>query len=79
MQRLTDDVDIDVEEGHLQLHGKRRGLGDLRYRQDHGHARDTRRHDDLSTTKPSASTSMPRNDSMYSITTPNGPMNGSNT
>jgi integrase len=51
MQRLTDAADIDVEEGYLQLHGGRRGLGDLLYRQDRGHAQDILRHDDLSTTQ----------------------------
>lgn len=51
MQRLTEAADIDVEEGYLQLHGGRRGLGDLLYRQDRGHAQDILRHDDLSTTQ----------------------------
>jgi len=27
MRRLTDDADIDVSEGYLQLHGARRGVG----------------------------------------------------
>jgi integrase len=51
MRRLTEEADIDVEEGYLQLHGGRRGLGDLLYRQDRGHAQDILRHDDLSTTQ----------------------------
>ena len=51
MQRLSDEADIEVEEGHLQLYGGRRGLGDLLYRQDRGHAQDILRHDDLSTTQ----------------------------
>jgi integrase len=51
MRRLTEAADIDVEEGYLQLHGGRRGLGDLLYRQDRGHAQDILRHDDLSTTQ----------------------------
>ncbi|WP_255197767.1 tyrosine-type recombinase/integrase [Halorarius litoreus] len=51
MRRLTGEADIDVEEGYLQLHGGRRGLGDLLYRQDRGHAQDILRHDDLSTTQ----------------------------
>lgn len=51
MQRLTDAAGIDAEEGYLQLHGGRRGLGDLLYRQDRGHAQDILRHDDLSTTQ----------------------------
>lgn len=51
MQRLTEEAGIEVEEGYLQLHGGRRGLGDLLYRQDRGHAQDILRHDDLSTTQ----------------------------
>lgn len=51
MERLTNEADIDVEEGYLQLHGGRRGLGDLLYRQDRGHAQDILRHNDLSTTQ----------------------------
>jgi len=51
MRRLTMEAGIDVEEGYLQLHGGRRGLGDLLYRQDRGHAQDILRHDDLSTTQ----------------------------
>lgn len=51
MQRLTDEADIDVEGSYLQLHGGRRGLGDLLYRKDRGHAQDILRHKDLATTQ----------------------------
>jgi integrase len=51
MQRLTEQAGIEVEEGYLTLHGARRGLGDLLYRQDRGHAQDILRHNDLSTTQ----------------------------
>lgn len=51
MQRLTEQADIEVEEGYLTLHGARRGLGDLLYRQDRGHAQDILRHIDLAMTQ----------------------------
>jgi integrase len=51
MKRLTDEADIDVDGEYLKLHGGRRGLGDLLYRIDRGHAQDILRHDDLSTTQ----------------------------
>lgn len=51
MQRLTEAADIDVEDEYLKLHGGRRGLGDLLYREDRGHAQDILRHKDLSTTQ----------------------------
>ncbi|WP_276258979.1 tyrosine-type recombinase/integrase [Haloglomus litoreum] len=51
MKRLTDEADLDVDGEYLKLHGGRRGLGDLLYRIDRGHAQDILRHDDLSTTQ----------------------------
>jgi len=51
LQRHTDQADIDVEDGYLKLHGGRRGLGDLLYRRDRGHAQDILRHEDLATTQ----------------------------
>ncbi|MFC6939125.1 hypothetical protein ACFQE8_03995 [Salinirubellus sp. GCM10025818] len=50
--RLTEKAGIEVEEGYLKLHGARRGLGDLLYRIDRGHAQDILRHRDLATTQP---------------------------
>jgi len=51
MQRLTEQADIQMKDGYLKLHGGRRGLGDLLYRQDRGHAQDILRHKDLATTQ----------------------------
>jgi integrase len=51
MHRLTKKAGIEVEEGYLKLHGGRRGLGDLLYRIDRGHAQDILRHKDLATTQ----------------------------
>jgi integrase len=51
MQRLTEKAGIEVKEGYLKLHGARRGLGDLLYRIDRGHAQDILRHKDLATTQ----------------------------
>jgi len=51
MQRLTEKAGIEVEDGYLKLHGGRRGLGDLLYRIDRGHAQDILRHKDLATTQ----------------------------
>jgi integrase len=51
MKRLTEKAGIEVEEGYLKLHGGRRGLGDLLYRIDRGHAQDILRHKDLATTQ----------------------------
>ena len=50
-QRLTEKAGIEVEERYLKLHGGRRGLGDLLYRIDRGHAQDILRHKDLATTQ----------------------------
>lgn len=51
MQRLSNQADIQVKDEYLKLHGGRRGLGDLLYRQDRGHAQDILRHKDLATTQ----------------------------
>lgn len=51
MKRLTEKAGIKVEEGYLKLHGGRRGLGNLLYRVNRGHAQDILRHKDLATTQ----------------------------
>lgn len=51
MQRLTNKAGIKIEEGYLKLHGGRRGLGDLLYRIDRGHAQDILRHKGPTTTQ----------------------------
>jgi integrase len=51
MQQLTGEANLDVDGEYLKLHGGRRGLGDLLYRIDRGHAQDILRHEDLSTTQ----------------------------
>jgi integrase len=50
MQRLTAAADIDVDEGYLEPHGARRGLGDAIYDQDPVAAQDTLRHKSIETT-----------------------------
>lgn len=50
MQRLSEAADVDVDEGYLQPHGGRRGLGDEIYDHDPVAAQDTLRHESIETT-----------------------------
>ncbi|ADJ16924.1 hypothetical protein [Halalkalicoccus jeotgali] len=56
MKRLCAAAELDIPTplegpGYLQLHGARRGIGDIFYRMDHGTAQDLMRHQRLETTK----------------------------
>lgn len=50
MQRLSEAAEVDVDEGYLQPHGGRRGLGDQIYEKNPVAAQDTLRHESIETT-----------------------------